>query len=206
MTIWAAPSRCGSGGWRRWLGLGAGSDAGAQSGAANSVGQVAVLDGGLQAWIAVGGALSTAVPVFRPGSLEVEHDDERWLDTLTLQRMLATDQIQVIDARARERFIGEVEPIDPVAGHIPGAVNLPLTENLDKSGRFLSPGQLRARFEAVIGERPPTQIVHSCGSGVNACHNLLAMELAGLHGSRLYAGSWSEWIRDPTRPVATGAD
>ena len=190
----------------QWLGLGERSSERSGAGQKEGVGQVAVLDGGLQGWIAAGGELSTEVPVFEPGAFEPRHNDDRWLDTATLQSMLASNRIQIIDARARERFNGEVEPIDPVAGHIPGAINLPLSENLDGFGRFLRPDQLRERFQAAIGARPPTEIAHSCGSGVNACHNLLAMELAGLHGSRLYAGSWSEWIRDPTRPIATGAD
>jgi thiosulfate/3-mercaptopyruvate sulfurtransferase len=111
----------------------------------------------------------------------------------------------VVDARAPERFRGEQEPIDPVAGHIPGAINLPLADNLGADGRFLDPVALGARFRQAIGDRAPERIVHSCGSGVNACHNLLAMEVAGLQGSRLYAGSWSEWIRSPERPVAVGA-
>jgi thiosulfate/3-mercaptopyruvate sulfurtransferase len=111
----------------------------------------------------------------------------------------------VVDARAPARFRGEQEPIDPVAGHIPGAINLPLTGNLDADGCFLDPAVLRARFLQAIGKGSPARIVHSCGSGVNACHNLLAMEVAGLHGSRLYAGSWSEWIRSPRRPVAVAA-
>jgi thiosulfate/3-mercaptopyruvate sulfurtransferase len=98
-----------------------------------------------------------------------------------------------------------MEPIDPVAGHIPGAVNLPTEGNLTADGRFLPRTELRARLAAALGERPPTTVVHSCGSGVTACHNLLAMEAAGLRGSQLYAGSWSEWIRDPGRPMATGA-
>jgi thiosulfate/3-mercaptopyruvate sulfurtransferase len=97
-----------------------------------------------------------------------------------------------------------LEPIDPMAGHIPGAVNLPTGSNLTTDGQFLPVTQLRARFAAALNERPATTVIHSCGSGVTACHNLLAMEAAGLNGSRLYAGSWSEWIRDPGRPVATG--
>lgn len=97
-----------------------------------------------------------------------------------------------------------MEPIDPIAGHIPGAVNLPTGSNLTPDGHFLPVADLRARFRTVLGDRPPAAVIHSCGSGVTACHNLLAMEAAGLNGSRLYAGSWSEWIRDPGRPVATG--
>ncbi|WP_231867907.1 sulfurtransferase [Neptuniibacter marinus] len=107
-----------------------------------------------------------------------------------------------MDARGEERFRGEVEPIDPVAGHIPGAVNRPLTDNLDQ-GVFKSPDRLRAEWQSIIGDLAPSHIVHMCGSGITACHNQLAMTIAGLQGSRIYAGSWSEWIRNPERPVAT---
>lgn len=164
----------------------------------------AVLDGGLQAWIAAGGSLSTVEPTIARGRFVAKPNDRLWLDTPDLVAELEDDRCQVIDARAPERFRGDSEPIDPVAGHIPGAVNLPLSGNLDDFGRFLAPAALRKRFTDAIGARSPERIAHSCGSGVNACHNLLAMELAGLPGSRLYAGSWSEWIRDPARPVAVG--
>lgn len=166
---------------------------------------VAVLDGGLQAWVEAGGTLSAdeAAPESQRFSAEPNH--RLWLDTADLVTGLQGDTLQVIDARAPERFRGEVEPIDPVAGHIPGAINLPFSGNLDEFARFLGAAALRKRFTGAIDARSPERIVHSCGSGVNACHNLLAMELAGLPGSRLYAGSWSEWIRDPARPVAVGA-
>jgi thiosulfate/3-mercaptopyruvate sulfurtransferase len=167
--------------------------------------QAAVLDGGLQAWVAAGGTLSADEPATEARLFVPKPDDGLWLNTGELKAELQGDTIQVIDARAPERFRGEVEPIDPVAGHIPGAINLPLSENLDDFGRFLGAAALRKRFADAIGARSPERIAHSCGSGVNACHNLLAMELAGLPGSRLYAGSWSEWIRDPARPVAVGA-
>lgn len=168
--------------------------------------RVSLLDGGLQTWIAAGGALTRAVPRHVPGKLTARPDDTRWITTETLVADLTAGRLTLIDARAPERFHGDREPIDPVAGHIPGAVNLPLTDNLDADGRFLSADRLRERFTRSIGKAPASSIVHSCGSGVNACHNLLAMELAGLHGSRLYAGSWSEWIRSPERPVARGPD
>jgi thiosulfate/3-mercaptopyruvate sulfurtransferase len=164
----------------------------------------ALLDGGLQAWVAAGGALSTNTPAPTGRLFAPQPDDRLWLSTRDLVAGLGDKTIQVIDARAQERFRGEVEPIDPVAGHIPDAINLPLSGNLDDAGRFLGAAALRKRFANAIGARPPELIAHSCGSGVNACHNLLAMELAGLPGSRLYAGSWSEWIRDPARPVAVG--
>jgi thiosulfate/3-mercaptopyruvate sulfurtransferase len=110
----------------------------------------------------------------------------------------------LLDARADERFRGEVEPLDKVAGHIPGAINMPYEDNLDFSGDFMSDEALREHYLAVIGNTAPADIVHMCGSGVTACHNILAMEHAGLPGAKLYAGSWSEWITDPNRPVATG--
>ncbi|MFZ5600993.1 MAG: sulfurtransferase, partial [Pseudomonadota bacterium] len=110
----------------------------------------------------------------------------------------------LLDARAPDRFRGENESIDPVAGHIPGALNRFFRDNLDSDGRFKPAEKLKKEFSIVLGELEPEQVVHQCGSGVTACHNLLAMELAGLAGSRLYPGSWSEWCSDPARPVARG--
>jgi thiosulfate/3-mercaptopyruvate sulfurtransferase len=119
-------------------------------------------------------------------------------------RNLGTHERLVLDARTPERYRGEQEPIDPVAGHIPGARNRPWQRNLEADQTFKSPQALRQEFEAALGSTPASRVVHQCGSGVTACHNLLAMEIAGLAGSALYAGSWSEWIADPGRPVATG--
>lgn len=164
----------------------------------------ALLDGGLGAWAGQGRSLTAEVPVPEQRLFQARPCEAGWVTTTVLAANLGRDDIRVVDARAPERFRGEIEPIDPVAGHIPGAINLPFAGNLTQDGRFLPPQQLRARFTAALGNRPPQQVVHSCGSGVNACHNLLAMELAGLPGSRLYAGSWSEWIRDPARPIALG--
>jgi thiosulfate/3-mercaptopyruvate sulfurtransferase len=118
---------------------------------------------------------------------------------------LGDPRLLVIDARAGERYRGETEPLDPVAGHIPGALNRPFPQNLRPDGRFKPAEVLRAEFAALLGERAPDSVVHQCGSGVTACHQMLAMEHAGLGGSRLYAGSWSEWCQDPARPVARGA-
>jgi thiosulfate/3-mercaptopyruvate sulfurtransferase len=112
----------------------------------------------------------------------------------------------IVDARAGERFRGEVEPLDPVAGHIPHARNRPYGSNLDAHGRFKPGATLRAEFQALLGAARPETVVHQCGSGVTACHNLLAMEVAGLHGAALYPGSWSEWCSDPARPIARGPD
>lgn len=167
--------------------------------------KAAVLDGGLPAWIATGGQLTTTVPQTDQRPFTGEPNDDIWLTTADVEANLNTHRFQLVDARAAERFRGDIEPIDPVAGHIPGAMNLPLTGNLGDDGRFLPPSTLRQRFTATLGDRQPDTVVHSCGSGVNACHNLFAMELAELPGSRIYAGSWSEWIRSPERPVVTGS-
>ncbi len=167
--------------------------------------RVALLEGGMQAWQAAGGALTTEIPAPDPRHFEAHVRDDLWITTDALVASLADGGVSVIDARPPERYRGDVELIDTVGGHIPGAINLPLTDNLDMDGRFLPADRLRARFVAVIGEQPPTAVAHSCGSGVTACHNLLAMELAGLSGSRLHVGSWSEWIRSPERALATGA-
>lgn len=165
---------------------------------------VAVLDGGFPAWQKAGLPLTAALKTARPTVFNGQPNDRLWL---TAAQVLALpSESVVLDARTAARFRGEMEPIDPVAGHIPGAVNLPTEGNLTADGHFLPAAELRARFATVLGERSPTMVVHSCGSGVTACHNLLAMEAAGLHGSRLYPGSWSEWIRDPNRPIATGTD
>ncbi len=165
---------------------------------------VAVLDGGLGAWQKAGYPLSTEVPVSRPGDFAESAPLVRSVDAGSLHAALGTDRYLVVDARAPERYAGVAEPIDPVAGHIPGAVNRPFGHNLRPDGRF-KPGEvLRQEFEALAAGRPSASLVHQCGSGVVACHNILAMELAGLGDSALYPGSWSEWCADPARPVATG--
>lgn len=165
--------------------------------------RVSVLDGGIQAWQASGFALSSELPISHAKPFQAIVDRSAWKELEELQACLSDASCLLIDARTRERFAGIEEPIDPVAGHIPGAVNLPITENLDDRGHFLPAAALRDHYLALIGDRLPEQVVHSCGSGVFACHGILAMEVAGLHGSKLYPGSWSEWIRDPGRPVAT---
>ncbi len=166
--------------------------------------RVAVLDGGLAGWKRGKRALEEQVPVvasrrFVPGPQDLAVDAGRVLADLGSQRML------ILDARSAERFRGENETLDPVGGHIPGAVNRFYFDNLDDDGCFFKPpAELRAEFTALLGTWPATQVVQQCGSGVTACHNLLAMELAGLPGSKLYPGSWSEWCADPARPVALG--
>ena len=167
----------------------------------------ALLNGGFNAWCEAGLALSSEP--FKPSAhddvLSVSADQNMWLSTKDVQRDMS--DIVLIDARSEDRFNGLVEPIDFVAGHVPGANNMPLEENLDPNGCFLDSGQLNQRFQSIaIGcgeDGDYHRVVHMCGSGVTACHNLLAMEMAGMHGSRLYVGSWSEWIRDPNRLVAT---
>lgn len=163
---------------------------------------VAVLDGGWPAWVERGGSLEQSRPVFPPhsGNFKAQVQANYFLTTDALSQ---AHPYQLIDARSSERFRGELEPIDPIAGHIPGAINRPLTDNL-LSGQFKPADQLKQEWEAKLANKQPEAIVHMCGSGVSACHNLLAMEVAGLSGSRLYVGSWSEWIRDPKRPIATG--
>lgn len=168
---------------------------------------VAVLDGGLQAWQAAGQMLDTAAPApaargdFKAGAPLAVTVDAQHL----LANMKGGEQV-VVDARSPDRYRGENETIDPVAGHIPGALNRFFKDNLTADGRFKSAHTLREEFAAVIGQKQPEHVVLQCGSGVTACHNALAMEVAGLHGSALYAGSWSEWCADPSRPVATGAN
>mgnify|MGYP000008093517 FL=1 len=163
--------------------------------------KVAVLDGGIQAW-QTHFSLVTTLPQIKPTTFRPYLNDTQWLTARQVQNALAQKKIYLIDARTPERYRGEVEPIDFVAGHIPYALNRPFQFNLDKSGLFLSVEKLRSQFQTLIGNTSPDNVVHYCGSGVTACHNLLAMEYAGLSGSKLYAGSWSEWIRNQNRNSA----
>jgi thiosulfate/3-mercaptopyruvate sulfurtransferase len=169
---------------------------------------VAVLDGGVAAWTAAGGTLVSNAPESTPASVAAAPYPARAslvasLDANALAAELG--RVRLLDARAGERFRGEVEPLDKAAGHIPGATNRFFKDNLGADGRFKPAAQLRAEFTALLGAHSTTNTVHQCGSGVTACHNLLAMEHAGLAGSKLYAGSWSEWSSDPARPVARSA-
>ena len=166
--------------------------------------RVALLDGGLQAWQAVGGALSQAVVTRQPASF-VPRLRDILVDVDYVRAFLQTSRLHLIDARSADRFRGENETIDPVGGHIPGAVNRFFRDNLRADGCFKPAAQLRSEWLAVLAGSSPEQVVHQCGSGVSACHNILAMEIAGLSGSKLYAGSWSEWCADPARPVVQGA-
>jgi thiosulfate/3-mercaptopyruvate sulfurtransferase len=166
----------------------------------------AVLDGGFAAWSAAGAPLELGVPVVTEPSAAYPHSGFEPHELVSTGEILARQDEApgwLLDARNGERFRGEVEPIDRIAGHIPGARNRPYGDNL-RDGRFADPATLRAEFEALTGGHAAGSVVLNCGSGVTACHNLLAMEHAGLHGARIYAPSWSGWISDPARPIETG--
>ena len=165
----------------------------------------AVLDGGWAAWHAAGLAVESGVRTVAETNVQLTLDRAQvvWFDEL--ERRRASGDVLLIDARAAPRYRGEIEPIDPVAGHVPGARNRPFAENLDAGGCFKPREELRREFECLLGGRNPREVVHMCGSGVTACHNLLAMEHAGLSGSRVFAPSWSGWISDRSRPVAVGS-
>lgn len=181
---------------------------------------VAVLDGGYPKWTKEGRPVSTDIPpgldiagsatpsagtsaaVPKPRALAVDVKDV--LANLNTAQSGGKPAFTLVDARVPERHRGEMEPIDPVAGHIPGSLNRPNRDNLAADGTFKPPQQLKSEFQSVLRATPPGEAVHFCGSGVAACHNILAMEVAGLSGSRLYPGSWSEWVADPARPVAKG--
>jgi thiosulfate/3-mercaptopyruvate sulfurtransferase len=164
--------------------------------------RVAVLDGGWQAWSAGGHPVTDDGPTVQPTSYTLRLRPDLAVDAAFIAEHLRDADSAVLDARSEDRFRGENETLDPVAGHIPGAINRFFRTNLDGSGCFKSADMLRLEFSTVLAERDPRTIVHQCGSGVTACHNLLAMEHAGLPGSRLYPGSWSEWVSDPSRPVS----
>lgn len=164
--------------------------------------KTALLDGGIPKWKKEARPLSKEVPPARAGTFVPRPHLGDIVDVHFIERFRDDASIVLLDARAAERFKGLTEPIDPVAGHIPGAVNRFWKDNLTPEGTFKPPQQLRAEFEEILGNHPE-RAVHMCGSGVTACHNAFAMELAGLPGGRLYAGSWSEWIADRSRPIAT---
>jgi thiosulfate/3-mercaptopyruvate sulfurtransferase len=167
--------------------------------------RVAVLDGGLAAWRAAGFPLEVVTRTPRARTLTVTLATDAALDTARVDTLRQDPGSLLLDARAADRFAGRNETLDPVAGHIPGARNAPYMANLGAEGRFLPVQALRKRWSILLGSRPPAAVIAMCGSGVTACHNLLALEHAGLPGGRLYPGSWSEWIRDPQRPIATGS-
>lgn len=165
---------------------------------------VAVLDGGLAAWTASGRRLEAGVGTAKPGTLTNEAPGMPQVEVGQVAANLGTGDLLVLDARSAERFAGVPHPLDSKFGHIPGARSRFYGDNLLPDGRFKAPEELAREFDDLLAGTPPEQVVHQCGSGVTAALNLLAMEAAGLHGSRLYPGSWSEWTSDPVRPVATG--
>jgi thiosulfate/3-mercaptopyruvate sulfurtransferase len=163
-----------------------------------------VLDGGFAAWNAAGLPVETKNPAWRPARFVPRGvANESVVQAAELPRLQAAGGL-LVDARAAPRYRGEQEPIDPVAGHVPGAVNRPGSVNVGADGRFRDPDALRRELTELLGGRPPREVIAMCGSGVTACQLLLALAAAGLDGAKLYAGSWSEWIRDPQRPVAKG--
>jgi thiosulfate/3-mercaptopyruvate sulfurtransferase len=167
--------------------------------------RVALLDGGFPAWQKEGRAVTGEAPAPRQGSFVPKPHLGWTVDAPFLERFHDDRGLRLVDARAPERYSGAQEPIDPVAGHVPGAINRFWKDNLAADGRFKPGATLRAEYEALLAGAAPSRSVHMCGSGVTACHNLFAMELAGLAGARLYPGSWSEWCADPARPVSKTA-
>jgi thiosulfate/3-mercaptopyruvate sulfurtransferase len=165
---------------------------------------VALLDLGYPKWVREKRPITTDLPKIRPTQFHPTINHAMCVDADYVMEMTRAKEGFLIDARAEERFRGEVELLDKVAGHIPGAINMPYEDNLDFTGEFMSDEALREHYQSVLGKVPPDKVVHMCGSGVTACHSVLAMEHAGLSGAKLYAGSWSEWITDSSRPVAKG--
>ncbi|MFA5611108.1 MAG: sulfurtransferase [Alcaligenes sp.] len=167
--------------------------------------QVAILDGGWQAWQQLGGAQESGPATPAPAAAELSIPEQAAMPTVQTDQVLknlSKPIFTVLDARAAERYRGDVEPMDPVAGHIPDALNRSHLNNLDEQGRFKPAEQLRQEYQDLLGTISAEMVVHQCGSGITACHNLFAMELAGLSGSSIYPGSWSEWVSDASRPVA----
>jgi thiosulfate/3-mercaptopyruvate sulfurtransferase len=168
--------------------------------------RVAVLDGGLAAWRAAGQPLQPGNEHAPPRTFVPCPQPRRFVNADELDGLLEGNACLLLDARAPERYEGRSEPLDPKAGHVPGARNHPYVRNLGPDGRFLPAAELQQLLTARLRGRAPSEVVSMCGSGVTACHTLLALEVAGLPGGRLYPGSWSEWCRDPQRPVATGPE
>jgi len=164
--------------------------------------RVAVLDGGFKAWQERGFPTSSATTPNRHGSFIPQQDDTRWLNAEAIDSLRTDPNFRLVDVRAAERYAGTVEPIDPIAGHIPGAINIPFASNLAADGKFLSAATLRSQYEMQLRGVATDHVAIMCGSGVTACHTLLALAHAGLDGAKLYAGSWSEWIKDSRRAVA----
>lgn len=168
---------------------------------------VALLDGCYPKWRREGHKTSHELPETKSSNFEANFRDEMIISAdEVLEFVNGNNKAVLIDARAEERFSGDIEMLDKVAGHIPGAINFPYEDNLDMGGDFLSAEELKEQFNNITNSKTPDKVIHMCGSGVTACHNMIAMEAAGLDGSKLYPGSWSEWITDTTRPVLTGEE
>ncbi len=165
---------------------------------------IAVLDGGIKTWTAGGRPLETEIQTRSRGTFTGKADHGMWVDVDFVQQHLEQGDIRLLDARSGERFTAQDRKTDPVSGHVPGADNYPFAGNLDPQKIFLSANELQQRFDSVFAGHQPEQIINMCGSGVTACHNILATRIAGLPWTRLYVGSWSEWSKDQARPVATG--
>ncbi len=166
---------------------------------------VALLDGGYPKWVREHRPTTQEIcQVDCHGACASLPERSQYVTADELTRAMTNSDKLILDARPERRFSGEYEPLDPVAGHIPGAVNWNFEENLDIDGTYMPPEALRENYQALLKGRAPSDVIHMCGSGVTACHNVLAMEIAGLAGSRLYVGSWSEWITDPSRPIELG--
>lgn len=170
------------------------------------LGNSRLLDGGIGAWMTEGFPMESGeIKTRRQALPELEPDPSMTLNSQGVLNSLNEEKIVLVDARTQDRFEGQLEPIDPVAGHVPGAINHPMGNNLENGTYFRNSAELSSGFRPLLKKSDPSEVVHMCGSGVTACQNMFAMELAGLHGSRIYVGSWSEWIRDPKRPVVQGA-
>ena len=165
---------------------------------------VAVLDGGIDKWTANNLTLETDTQQKAAGSFSGQANNDMWVDVEFVQKELAENNITLLDARSAERFTAKDTKTDPVAGHVPGAMSYPFAENLSKQGVFLPLEELQKRFAPMLSSSEKKEVINMCGSGVTACHNLLAMSIAELPMTRLFVGSWSEWIKDKSRPVATG--
>jgi thiosulfate/3-mercaptopyruvate sulfurtransferase len=165
---------------------------------------IAVLDGGLDKWTSAGLGVDTNIEKRSPGTFNGQPNNDMWVDIEFVQKELSEDKITLLDARSSERFTAQDSKTDPVAGHVPGALSFPFSGNLTKQGVFLPKDELRQRFASSASSSDSKEAIAMCGSGVTACHNLLAMSVAGLPMLRLFVGSWSEWIKDKSRPVATG--
>ena len=165
--------------------------------------KVAVLDGALGGWMSSGGTLTTKNTVFERSTFIANQTDGMYVHLNDVEDAQYKMNKLIIDARSKERYLGISDPVDPVAGHIPGAISHPLGKNLDKNGHFKSIEELKHNFNKLIGETSSSDIISMCGSGITACHNILSLEIAGIMGVKLYVGSWSEWITDENRPIAT---